>query len=218
MKPLVVFAIGIEQLIPVIFVLIGIVSWIMNAIKDRRQEPERPVRRAKNPRDESLQNEIDIFIQEVTDQRNQTQPRQPAQQPKPQPVRRPPARTQTRPEPPRTPKKEPPNPVHQRPGDSIASRKGPGSTDLGQGVARHVQQHIESHSVGQESEQRLGHGVQQSVLEHLGKSSSAETSREEGAPESTVIQQVRRLMSSPSSMGQAILINEILSPPRARRR
>ena len=143
-----------------------------------------PVRRPQKKRDDSLQNEIDIFIQEVTgkqdDQRPQPPqtPRQP-QQPRPvAKVERPPLATrERRPRPvaPQPPTPAPQKTSHTRPGEEISSRKGPGSRDLGAGLTRHVEQRMKSHLIREETEKRLGHDVDASVAAHLGISSSATT-------------------------------------------
>ncbi len=223
MTPQPIFALDFGDIVPVLVVLFGIISWIMNALKEKKQEAERPVRRDRNPRKESLQNEIDIFIQEVTEQGGKQQPQKQALPPTP-PRRREtqtPVRsrvTRTTAEPARLATPEPPKPAHKKPGGDIASRKGPGSLDLGGSLSRHVQQHMQSHSISQESERRLGHHVNESVMEHLGKSSTSQEDTPQVPGRPAVIDEVRRLMSNPANMGQAILLNEILSPPRSRRR
>lgn len=224
-----VFAAGGGDIITIVFILIGIVSWILNALKEKSQANERaarpPVRRPQKKRDDSLQNEIDIFIQEVTgkqdDQRPQPSqtPRQP-QQPRPvAKVERPPLATrERRPRPvaPQPPTPAPQKTSHTRPGEEISSRKGPGSRDLGADLTRHVEQRMKPHLI-REEEKRLGHNVDASVAAHLGISSSPTTSVSTPSPASAMITDVRRMLANPTSAAQAILLNEILSPPRSKR-
>jgi len=222
--PHAVFALGVEDILPVIFVLIGIVSWIINALKEKSQVNERaarPVRPPQKKRNDPLQSEIDIFIREVTEQRGD-QPQR-----KPQQAR--PAATTQRPAtpPPRerrlrqtqaSPAAPPPKPEkHTRPGDEISTRKGPGNRDLGGNLTRHIEERMKSHTIRDATEKRLGHDVDASVTAHLGISSSATSPGTVVPQSSTIITEVRRMLSNPESAAQAILLNEILSPPRSRR-
>ncbi len=221
--PHAVFALGVEDILPVIFVLIGIVSWIINALKEKSQVNERaarPVRPPQRKRDDSLQSEIDIFIQEVTDQRGDQSQRKPQQARRTTSTQRPatpPPRErrprQTQPSPVAAPKPE----KHVRPGEDISTRKGPGNRDLGGNLTRHIEERMKSHSVRDATEKRLGHDVDASVAAHLGVSSSAKSSDTVVPQGPTIITEVRRMLSSPESAAQAILLNEILSPPRSKR-
>ncbi|TWU06795.1 hypothetical protein CA54_51940 [Symmachiella macrocystis] len=224
MMPHAVFALGVEDILPVIFVLIGIVSWIINALKEKSQVNERaarPVRPPQKKRDDSLQSEIDIFIQEVTDQRGDQRQRKP-QQTRPAANRQRPATPQPRDRRPRQtqapPAVPPPKPEkHVRPGDDISTRKGPGNRDLGGNLTRHIEERMKSHTVRDATEKRLGHDVDASVAAHLGISSSAKSSDTVVPQSSTIITQVQKMLSNPESAAQAILLNEILSPPRSKR-
>ncbi len=226
--PHAVFALGVEDILPVIFVLIGIVSWIINAVKEKSQVNERaarPVRPPQKKRDDSLQSEIDIFIQEVTDQRGDQPQRKPqqarrtttTQRPVTQRPATPPPRErrsrQTQPAPVAPPKPE----KHVRPGDEISTRIGPGNRDLGGNLTRHIEERMKSHSVRDATEKRLGHDVDASVAAHLGVSTSAKSSDKVVPQGPTIITQVQRMLSNPESAAQAILLNEILSPPRSKR-
>ena len=223
--PSAILAVGVEDILPIVFVLIGIVSWIINALKEKSQvneRPARPVRRAQNQRDESLQNEIDIFIQEVTDKRGGAESQQSSQtRSRPAPERPAPVARERRsrtlvpvPPPAPAPKKKA---KHTRPGEEISSRKGPGSRDLGIGLSRHFEERMKSHSIRDETERRLGHDVDASVVAHLGVSSTAVPVPSTVPAGSQIISEVRRMLASPQTAAQAIVLNEILSPPRSRR-
>lgn len=203
------FAFGARELIGIAFVVFTVISWVANALKEKNQQPARPARRRPAPDDDPLQSEIDIFIQEVTQQRGERPPaRQTASRPAAKPRRL--AAEE------RTPKTADPSAQkHDLPGGDIASRKSPGSKNFGQGVQQHVQEHIQSHSVAQESAQRLRHNVTAGVAQHLGKTEPVQV---EEFTESPMIVEVRKLLSNPATAGQAILLHEILTSPRQRRR
>jgi len=208
---------GIDDLLPILVVIFGVLSWLFNMIKERNQEQarqDRPVRRNPRPQQEdSLQSEIDIFIQEVTQQRGDQQSGESARQQNPERGRR--SQTRQPQQTPTTVSPQAPPAKHKRLSEELADRKGLGSQTLGQGVGRHVQQHIESHSVSEESDRRLSHNVDASVSAHLGTASSqaAEVTHDEVNP---MVEQVRDMLSNPATVGQAILLHEILTPRHRR--
>src|SRR5262245_32610537 len=145
--PLTPLLADVEKILGAVVVIFWIVGWLIKLVATQNQKnppvanrPRPPAR----PRDERLQEEIDIFIQEVSPQR--TPPRRPAPQsarPAPPPARPTPPTARRKPivatpAPPAPPK--PPRRV--RPGEEIATRAAPVTQDLGTGVKQHLTQYM----------------------------------------------------------------------------
>src|SRR5262249_37787209 len=133
--------------------------------------PRAPAR----PRDDKLQQEIDIFIKEVGQKKPLRQPTAtapaapkpgPAAGPRPGAARRPaPAAAAQAPQPPTTPRRG-------KPGAEIASRQAPVSASLGNHVRQHLKDYM-AEKVAHEVESHLKHDVGQHVAEHLGGATAA---------------------------------------------
>src|SRR5262245_51641552 len=154
-----------EGITAVITILIVVVGWIANLVSNKNQKgppvanrPRPPVR----PRDDRLQQEINIFIEEAGPQRARPAPRTviPATRPVPG-GQRAAAQSKARPPAPSKPARRP------RPGDEIASRHAPISESLGAGVKQHLSQQM-TERVAQEAQQRLQSRVEQKVEQDLG--------------------------------------------------
>jgi hypothetical protein len=187
-----------------------------------REAKARP--RPDNPH----RNEIEQFLEEVGRRRpansqdrgelsrGQASPNAPPRpiarpQSMPVPIQRiPSAANRPKPEPPKSP--APPT----RPGAEMASRKGPGSEDLGTQVRDHLNQYLDSSRMSQRVKADLGSSVERTVREHLGKTETSGTQEIEmpvvaGVP-------ILTLLQDPAGVRMAILVNEILERPRCLRR
>lgn len=207
----------------IIFLVIAFISWIINLVSKNNDEAKAGGGRAPRPeppRDGRLQNEIDIFLQEVSGQKKGNAR---VEEDIPMEIveveETPPRRRNVRQQPPRRPSRrqearETSASEHNRPGPGVAERQKPGSANLGGGVRQHVSEHLSSGDVESHVEEHLAHDVDQSVQQHLGQFSVGE-SVDLGAPGTHPLVS---LLRSPSGMRQAILMGEILSPPKSQRK
>jgi hypothetical protein len=195
-----------------VVILITIIGWIANLVSNKNQKgppvatrPRPPAR----PRDDRLQQEINIFIEEVGGKKSRPAPGRPAA-----PAARQTAGGKSRPAVPsgRPPARRP------RPGEEIATRQAPITETLGTGVKRHVSQQM-ADRVAKEVQQRLAPRVEEKVAQDLG------TPLNTGAAPSAVTvlpaaraERFAELLRNRSGMQQAIVMNLILSPPLARTR
>lgn len=212
------FAFDADNVVGLIFVLVAIIGWIVNLVSGKQKggigpAPPKP-RPPARPRDEKLQKEIDVFLDEVRPGA--------ARQKSPQPQRSSERKTQ-QPAAKSSQKKSAAaasseQPARRRPpGGDVSSRAAPVSKDLGTGVRSHVAEHLQSGKITQEVSQDLKDRVSESVTTHLGQFSGSSSSPT--APEQpTAAQQIGQLLRSPASVRQAMLINTILSPPLGRRK
>jgi hypothetical protein len=216
----------IENVIGVIFVIIWIMAWLMKLVGTQKQKTPPVANRPRppaRPRDERLQNEINIFIQEVGSNKGarrpptSTSPR-PAVPPKPatggQRTRKPPA-----------PQTAPPKPAPQRirPGQEISSRQVvQPEKDLGNAVQQHLRQHM-AERVAREASVFLKDKVEASVTSHLGTSSTAAAPGVPPPPpasgKAAGVQAARyaELFRNAAGLRQAMVVNLILSPPPGRK-
>jgi cell division protein FtsN len=206
--------------ITLIFVILGFLGWIMNLTSNKNApppaRPRQPDAGGRPPnRDERIQSEIDIFLQEVGGRK----PKRPepareraVEQPAP-PARRPVARRPVA-EAPRTadpPRLEPP----ARPAHRV------GSGELGTGVREHLARQIELDRAELATKQPLSTVAERISQHHLGS-----LGQKEAAPAATVPEvaaatlqaalPLHRLLRDPNGLRNAVLISEILGPPRGK--
>ena len=220
-----------DNFIPILFVVIAFASWIFNLLSQNKAKgrvdagPKQPV---GPPRDRRIQSEIDVFLKEIgggrkienaqddeifieivpeEERAGRQRPRRSIQQrqrsPQPQPVTE-------------TPQAEPS--IHQLPGSDIAERKGPGSSGLGRNVRKHVSEHMREGMVAEHVQEHLAHDVNKSVRQHLGTSGRDQKTQQQVDHSPKKSHAIVRLLHDPSGMRQAILLSEILSPPKGLRR
>lgn len=222
-----VLAADFGTLLSIVFVVIAVLSWISNALSstgnsrpaNRPADGPRPARPAR-PRDERLQDEIDIFLQEVGGKRPEN-----AQRTKVEPVEVVEFEDAIEPAPVvAVAESEGDRSARGRrpPVSTIAERSLVGPEELGNGVKSHVAQSMQDR-VGAEVQQHLGHTIDASVSEHLGQftaQSLASTSNEivpgtiSGSP---ITQPAITMLKNPDGVRQAIMLSEILAPPLAKR-
>jgi hypothetical protein len=217
--------------ITLIFVILGFLGWIMNLTSNKNApppaapaRPRQPVQGRPQNRDERIQSEIDIFLQEVGGRkpRPRTVEAPPGaieiEEPPPRPVRRPAERPVRRPvaEPVRTtapaaPVVAPPRPEHRI-----------GSSDLGTTIREQVARHIDTTRVDPSTKQHLSSVVERAVEHHLGTLGQKEAAQLAAAVEVAAkapegLHPVVGLLRDPKGVRNAILISEVLGPPRGRR-
>lgn len=210
-----------DNVVGVIVLIIAFLGWIMNFIsnknKEAQQTTERHSPRQPAQRNERREDDVEMFLEEVNERRQPRQSRlkeqrnqtgQPASVPAP------------------VSQRTPPRPLVQKPEEAVLELV---ETELGAGVRQHLQQYMTPNRIDQgvkqhmASSQELGRGVQQSVAEHLkgnippGRQAAlmqaALALSGKGSSRAGVI----AMLKNPQAVKQAILINEILSPPKARR-
>jgi hypothetical protein len=229
-------------IIAVIFGLISFIGWIINKVNETTKPP--PPRR-RQPRDKTVQDEIDAFLNEKgnasrTSSRSdvlssdqveliEDRPKKPVPPPRPKPQPQPQAK---RPKPAPTPKAPVSRPQPVRPAtdtESSTRTQHPGgrTSQFGKGVKEHAAQ------LGQEFKQQVkddmarriaqsagGQSVQQSVASHLGQFMTADAAGRPpaGSAPNTSPALVLAMLKNPKSAGAALVVSEILAPPLSRRR
>lgn len=203
------------ELLPLIVGAIALISWIANKVKDRGgggvEAPD------VQPADEGgrVQAEIDRFLQEVRGGHGQAAganaaaaenvPETPAA------AARQEQRRQSRPA-----QEAAPPEKYQR----LSERHVIGNRHIDSSVDEGVFEGESSDRMRGLVERDVGHGVEQSVLSHLGPSSVTEAEanvvRDDGANGLTA-ESLVELLTQPDGIRQAVLVQEILSRPKGRR-
>lgn len=216
--------------ITLIFVILGFLGWIMNLTSNKNAPPPAAPARPRQPmparphnRDERIQSEIDIFLQEVGGRKPKARTEEPStrgieiEEPPPRPARRPverpvrrPAAEPVRPSAP-SPAEAPPRPEHRV-----------GSSDLGSTIREQVARHIDKTRVDQTTKQHLSNVVERAVEHHLGTLGQQEAAQLAAAVEVATkapegVHPVIGLLRDPKGVRNAVLISEVLGPPRGRR-
>jgi hypothetical protein len=106
-----------------------------------------------------------------------------------------------------------------RPGNDIAGRKAPGSEDLGKQIRTHLAQYLDSSRLATQTQGDLGNAVDRTVRQHLGDTMTAGgAGQERTAAPKTEGSAIAALLRNPSQVRSAIVVNEILGPPKGLRR
>lgn len=229
----------------IVFLVISFISWILNMKNEgqkpknrpRPNQPNRPAQAAKRP--DALKNELEMFLEEVTGAKpraEQNNPRQvdAARPPRPQRRERP---AGGRPDAPRS---KPAVVQQQKPkrrrvqqqkaqappkADKPKAAKQP-KRELGSKLREHVDDYMGEHRVDKHVAEHLAEGVSgrkskrigSSVKEHLGATSFDGPVQIEVDPPPATTASLIKMLRNPTSVRNAILVNEILQPPRALRK
>jgi len=200
-----------------IIFLLTIVGWVINLISSKNQKgppvanrPRPPVR----PRDERIQQEINIFLEDAGGKGKKgagARPSVPAARTAPRSTSGQPSRKGG------APTSKPSRKL--RPGETLASRPAPVNEGLGTGVKQHLSQHM-ADRVSQEAQQRLAPRVEEKALADLGPAISGASSMLAPQVSATASATARadkfgELLRNPANIRQAIVLNLILSPPPA---
>ncbi|NOX56425.1 MAG: hypothetical protein GXP27_18665 [Planctomycetes bacterium] len=231
----------VNDLVGVIVMVIAFLGWLLNALAqgkreaNRRKVPGRPRPRAQagGARDPRLDDEIEMFLEQI-----QGKPKPAPQRPvPPQGPRsrsgRPPIRPRRPPRQPATPAPPRPSPQQRpalterralservRPGEQIAKRRLTGPEQLGSTIRKHVDEYIGKQQVSEHVRQHILAAVkelEQEIIEDLGPSTGTEpppahTSR------NIAVASIVHLLSTPAGARQAIVLGEIFGRPKALRR
>ncbi len=193
-------AAGAGEIVPVIVVLITIASAIVNFIKEKAQaaQREQQVNNRDAKRDPQLQSEIEQFLEQVSAGTSRGRNRSEPVEVTDADVFEQPSRKRERP--PQQRQKEP-----QKPKTSVAERhlesKGGGKIS-----DRHVQSQVREHHLQSQV-------AQSHLTTHVG-GGTVEVSASSIAASSSFAE----LLSNPDTVRNAMILNEILSPPLARRK
>ena len=116
------------------------------------------------------------------------------------------------------PQEQPRRLPRQKPGEQLEHRHAIGSRSLGSSVETHVEEHLREGRLAEQVDQDLGDGVEQSVTEHLGVFEAERHDPQGPDPLRTITgPELVGLLTRPEGIRQAMLIYEILSPPKGRR-
>jgi hypothetical protein len=228
-----------------IFVAASLVLSIMRKVAESREKKIRSNTAAgKAPpaappkKDNPFRNEIEAFLEEVGKRRAAGErPGRPALDrgasevvltktlppPKIEPPRKPvtlrpvAATERTKPEPAKAVVLAPVSAT--RPGEEIAARKAPGSDDLGKQIRTHLTQYLDPSRMAAQTQSDLGNAVERTVRQHLGETITLGAT-EQDQPVQTPFDAtaIVPLLRSAASVRTAMVINEILGPPKALRR
>ena len=220
--------------VSVVFLVVMFLGWIMNLLSKQKKLPlpvrgrrRQPLRRAG---DDQLQSEIDNFLQEVGGGRPRERVEEVAieivadEDRSPRRKRRPQQRPQS------LPSEQPPTPMKSTPVESKSGRLSErhmkssiGSQRLGSGLREHVADHMADDHIDDLVEQDLDHSVGSDWATHgerLG-TGAGDVEFAQPAGETTLAQvtsqEIVNLLRNPATIRQAIIISEILSPPKSRR-
>ncbi|HXY36356.1 MAG TPA: hypothetical protein VEI07_19115 [Planctomycetaceae bacterium] len=105
-----------------------------------------------------------------------------------------------------------------RPGAEMASRKAPGSEDLGKQIRTHLAQYLDASRMTVQTQSDLGNSVERTVRQHMGDTVTAGVAQQDTAPASSEASLIAPLLRNPANVRSSIVINEILGPPRGLRR
>lgn len=222
-----VLALDIGNFVTIAVIVVMILSGLSRLISERNQEQARADvarrRQPGKPQDPRLNDEIDQFLREVAGRRKAEdapieivpQQRRRPQRRQRQPPRRPPARQR----PAEKVQPVPEQPKRKTPlGSSVTTRKGPGSNKLGTEVVEHVSEYMDDRIERQVAD-HLQHSVDRGVALHLGRFGSGSfvpaAGMRQASAQSPRTNQLVSMLRDPSSVRQAILLNEILARPKA---
>jgi hypothetical protein len=218
-----VFAVELGAIVTLVVLVIGFISWIMNQVGGgARPAPPGAGQRRAQPQQDRLQEEIEKFRRELrggTPAGTRVQVRD----------ERPPKRPASATMPSRTPIQQPSPAVQKeaapKQGSRIQSRRPLSSKTRGTGLKSTLAETPNhAHRVGSLVERHLQPDIEQRVKHDLGTfgsgtlSDQAEESAAATGRKSLSAHDIASLLRSPTDIRRAILISEILSPPKARRR
>lgn len=222
-----------DTIVGAIVILVSIITWLFKTVAQANQKgppvanrPRPPVR----PRDDRLQREIDIFLQESGAKKGSrpaaTQTAAPAAKglaAKGPAAKTPPSKTApskaagagapARPGDEARPARPARRDIRERSGKEITPRSSASAAELGKGVQSGLQQF--NQKVSEEATPQLPHNVDQLVAQHFGQSGP---SLGQADASSLLSHRVVELLRQPDGLRQAIALNLILSPPLASRR
>ena len=218
-----VFAVGMDTLLTVVLVVIMILGWLINFVSSQQKPPIAGRPRPPRPRDTRLSNEIDNFLQEVTGAGRKKPKETPLELVfDEEPQRRSAPRVRKRPDQAgRTRQRQTPQPKRTQPDSSAVERRpARDSNRLESSIPAHLADSMENR-ISHHVEDHLNHDVNDSVAEHLGSFSGGDATRSTATPSGRAsparARMIVGLLRDPAGIRQAIVINEVLSRPKALR-
>lgn len=228
----------VQELIALVFVLVSVTGWIIRTVQGNQQQMPPPVQRPGRRRDERVNDEIDSFLQQINRNADQQKPaeaaRPAANRPRPpgnrnqgQGSQRPPARP---------PQPQVSNAPQRRVREENAERPIAASAGLSSSLTQHVREHM-GERVANQAQRDVGQDVKESVQKHMGPmarqappaTSPARMTTEElfavkgpgpsldGCCTGPRAETLKKMLRNPSSIRQAIIIQEILNRPKCLR-
>lgn len=227
--------VGVQELIALVFVLVSVISYIIRTVQGNNQRMPPPVQRPGRRRDERVNDEIENFLQNVSRSSETKRSPEPGRSEENRP--RPPGNRQSAP----TSQRPPAKPAAEAPGSrrirpEAATRPPVASSDLGGSLKQHVREHM-AERVVKEAQRDVGQSVSESVQQHMGTSGrtlaggsspqrvttaelfAGKTAEQAAAAccEATRAEGLKKMLRSPDSMRQAIIIQEVLNRPKCLR-
>jgi hypothetical protein len=230
LPPPILAANNFEGLIAVAFLVISVIGWVINQAGGQKNQGPKPGAAPRpQPKRQQVQSEIDSFLQQATGKRPaRGNADQVAEQdielveeaPRRVPVapeRRPPSRPQAQPRPVAQTGRPAPQPRRTQPQPVRTPNPTPmpraTATALGQGVRQHVAVHM-ADQISQRVAQEVPHAIDAMVQQHLGTSMSSRSPVQE---QSSAAAFIGIDLTNANAIRQAVILNEILSPPLSRR-
>lgn len=224
--------VGVQELLALVFVLVSVISYIIRTVQGNNQRMPPPVQRPGRRRDERVNDEIENFLQNVSrsSESKRESPRAEESRPKP------PGNRQSAPTSQRASAKSSSasnQSGNRRPSD-VAPRPVSASSELGGGLKQHLREQM-AERVVKNAQRDVGQSVSDSVQRHLGTSGRApaggnvaplsasdafdqsSTAQSETCCKTDRAEALKKMLRSPDSMRQAIIIQEVLNRPKCLR-
>jgi hypothetical protein len=229
-----------EVIVPIVVFVVWVINQLAGGKKPGNVQPPRrppvvppgggkPVQ-PNAPARGGLMDEVEQFLRQAK------QAMEDAQKPKPRPQKPQPVATSQRPAPPKqkqqkgggkqNPRKNESQPQRKSLAEQSRLQPSTGERSLGGGVAAHVQQHLDTSRFDERAgklshlkqtvEQDIGGHVHGALDHQLGRyAAQAETTADDGSS-TAAMSELIAMLREPQSLRNAIILQEILTPPTAR--
>lgn len=197
----------------IVFLLTGM-SWLFNQLSAKAQQQQPPVPRPGRPvrpRQDRVQEEIDVFLRDM----NAARARQKSVAAQAEAATR--RRSQSENASVSAPPPAPPSNTKRRvPGEEIAARRPPVDRNLGQGVRSSVAELLGGErNLQSKVQEDLKPRVGESVASHLGTfTATAKPVEAPAKAKRSAAQNLRAIFRNPENVRRAVLINAVLSRPK----
>lgn len=220
MNLLPVLAVDVGAIVGLIVLVLSFLGWIVNLIKGEEGARKPAPPRRGNAGGKDLRSEIQDFLDELTVTRNPQSPPARGMEPEEdviildeEPPRRP--VRQAKPEKPRKKGKPAPALVEATsPAKPLSQQHLPASR-LGSGVQQHVATHMAAGQVAAEAQRFIGNRVAEAVQQDMG----AATAAKGAVPNLSLatLHPALKFITQPGALRDAIILSEILQPPKSLR-
>lgn len=235
-------AAGFGELVGLIFVMVSVIGYIIKNVQGNNQQLPPPVQRPGRRREERAADDLDSFLQQVNRQPQSDQPRPNQNQgnrngnnrQRPQGAG---GQSGNQKQAAKTAQRQQPNQPRRLVDDTAARREAAGLGASGsESVAQHVRERM-GERIAQEAQRDVGQDIKESVLHNMGTGllapaeSASSTSVRKTATQlfakdvATAAEccaadrkeALRKMLSNPDSVRQAIVVQEILNRPKCLR-